>query len=261
MRSSIVLRASTLSAAVFFLASATSSQATSFSDTAFNLADYSSTFYSGTTTPSSNVVQTSNGNPGTAYEANFQYGPAANGIDVLATALNNTFVYDPTVSGAISTLDVSLDRYAFPTRDGVNTGVGSYTLRVLILQGGNLYESSQALFGADAGGIWHTLSTTGLTASSFGLFDASNLNSIDFTTNPNFSSGPITFGFAMRNGGDGTPILQSATGILRGDNFSININSAAVPEPATWAMMIGGFGFAGSAMRRLRRSNKEQAFA
>ncbi|MBS0504308.1 MAG: PEP-CTERM sorting domain-containing protein [Proteobacteria bacterium] len=28
----------------------------------------------------------------------------------------------------------------------------------------------------------------------------------------------------------------------------------AVPEPATWAMMIAGFGFVGAAMRRRRRT-------
>jgi PEP-CTERM motif len=31
-------------------------------------------------------------------------------------------------------------------------------------------------------------------------------------------------------------------------------NTAAVPEPATWAMMLFGFGLVGSAMRRSRRS-------
>jgi hypothetical protein len=29
--------------------------------------------------------------------------------------------------------------------------------------------------------------------------------------------------------------------------------TAAVPEPATWAMMVGGFGLIGSAMRRRQR--------
>jgi hypothetical protein len=33
-------------------------------------------------------------------------------------------------------------------------------------------------------------------------------------------------------------------------NFRINAATAAVPEPATWAMMIGGFGLAGFAARR-----------
>jgi hypothetical protein len=45
-------------------------------------------------------------------------------------------------------------------------------------------------------------------------------------------------------------------------NFVLNNVSAsyvdvgAVPEPATWAMMIGGFGMVGGAMRRRRVSTK-----
>lgn len=51
-----------------------------------------------------------------------------------------------------------------------------------------------------------------------------------------------------------TPLLD------RDDGFklsSITVSEpavAAVPEPASWAMMIGGFGLAGGAMRRSRRS-------
>ena len=36
-------------------------------------------------------------------------------------------------------------------------------------------------------------------------------------------------------------------------NFRINV--AAIPEPATWAMMIGGFGLVGAASRRRARAN------
>lgn len=36
------------------------------------------------------------------------------------------------------------------------------------------------------------------------------------------------------------------------DNFSFQVSNA-VPEPATWAMMIGGFGLVGAAMRRRQR--------
>ena len=34
------------------------------------------------------------------------------------------------------------------------------------------------------------------------------------------------------------------------------LNLPAVPEPATWAMMIGGFGMVGGAMRSARRKRK-----
>jgi len=39
------------------------------------------------------------------------------------------------------------------------------------------------------------------------------------------------------------------------DDFSLSASVAAVPEPATWAMMISGFGLVGCAMRRRPRIN------
>jgi hypothetical protein len=38
-------------------------------------------------------------------------------------------------------------------------------------------------------------------------------------------------------------------------NYALFTVSAAVPEPATWAMMIGGFGMLGAAARRRARSS------
>lgn len=40
-----------------------------------------------------------------------------------------------------------------------------------------------------------------------------------------------------------------------------DLEVSAVPEPATWAMMIGGFGLVGGAMRRRRKSVAKPAFA
>jgi len=40
---------------------------------------------------------------------------------------------------------------------------------------------------------------------------------------------------------------------------SLTLNIGGVPEPATWALMILGFGGAGSAMRRARRDMKSRA--
>lgn len=52
--------------------------------------------------------------------------------------------------------------------------------------------------------------------------------------------------------------LSSGSGALAtlpGGGFGYPSPSAAVPEPATWAMMIGGFGLVGGAMRRRRTQN------
>lgn len=40
-----------------------------------------------------------------------------------------------------------------------------------------------------------------------------------------------------------------------------NLISGPVPEPATWALMIAGFGFIGSALRRMRRQRALKKFA
>jgi hypothetical protein len=49
----------------------------------------------------------------------------------------------------------------------------------------------------------------------------------------------------------------STTSNIRGPSVSLRISPAvAVPEPTSWAMMIGGFGIVGGAMRRRRVSTK-----
>ena len=44
---------------------------------------------------------------------------------------------------------------------------------------------------------------------------------------------------------------QNTSGFLQFDNIVLN-REAAVPEPATWALLIAGFGFVGASLRRRR---------
>ncbi len=46
-----------------------------------------------------------------------------------------------------------------------------------------------------------------------------------------------------------------------GDYIRVLTAAPAVPEPATWAMMIGGFGLVGGAMRRRRKATPKVSFA
>lgn len=84
-----------------------------------------------------------------------------------------------------------------------------------------------------------------------------------FTTGPSFLDGTGTV-FFLVGGGRVDFFNQSSNGLYRVNTFSpgssnfVNASSsavAAVPEPATWAMMLLGFGGIGFAMRRGRKQN------
>jgi hypothetical protein len=231
------------------LSAAGSAHATTFTDSTFNYSDYSSNpftqdYTSGTGTTLTSGQTANGGNPGAAYESVAHIG--VNG-SVLATAVNSSFVYNPGTTGAIGTINALLDRYA-----GGSIAIGSYTLRILVVQDNKLYEAISS-FPGDNGNVWHTLSTTGITANDFGLFSQSDLAGADFTSHPDFSGDPITLGFAMYRAG--TTFEYDTT--LRADNFSLEIS--AVPEPATWAMMT--LGFAGVGFMAYRRKSKQALMA
>jgi hypothetical protein len=96
---------------------------------------------------------------------------------------------------------------------------------------------------------------------------------------PTYANNPLTLSFAGSTIGTTTvttanwtdykssvfkPLTTSGTLVLLGTgttgtgDLDVGIDNVrvvgAVPEPATWAMMIGGFGLIGAAMRRDRRS-------
>ena len=56
--------------------------------------------------------------------------------------------------------------------------------------------------------------------------------------------------------GDQYNIIVTGTALTSGSRVdgSINFTAAAVPEPASWLMMVGGFGLLGAALRRKPRT-------
>lgn len=182
-------------------------------------------------------------------------------------AMNNSFVYDPSVEGAILSIDAALTQKHYLYLDGNSVTPSTpfaYTLRVLAEQDGKLYEASA--FGGTAPGIlgWNYSSLTGLVASDFLLFDRDNPYAPRTQAGLDFTGGLIRFGFEVVPSRvvytDGSPIPQTSysTAFYEVDDFGITLRTGdvvvggGVPEPATWALMIAGFGLAGVALRRRR---------
>ena len=99
----------------------------------------------------------------------------------------------------------------------------------------NVFYSS--LFLGSVGPVSYTGTALPVSASTAGTTGYDTM-SVSFTAT---SAGSIR-GFVGTDSADNIgPIL---------DNFRIDITPGAVPEPATWAMMIAGFGLVGGALRR-----------
>ena len=83
-----------------------------------------------------------------------------------------------------------------------------------------------------------------LTLGGFAIVIATLCSTVASAATTDFSNGP--------EGWTGNGIVSDSVGTPAGDNFTASLG-AAVPEPATWGLMILGFGAIGGAMRVQRR--------
>lgn len=103
-------------------------------------------------------------------------------------------------------------------------------------------------FGSDSIALAGLNSTTGVsTSTSVAGSDPITTRSIFFTAG---NAGSLNFYVGTSSSDNVGPLL---------DGVRLNITPGAVPEPASWALMIGGFAIAGAAMRR--RSAAAVSFA
>jgi hypothetical protein len=186
--------------------------------------------------------QTASGNPGTGLQALTGALTGQDGYSWTAGYIYGGFSYDPAVSGAIAGIDFSLDRAIDFNDGGVPLAGATITARALILQNGAYYMAVSAPV-APTGYV--TITMNGLQASDFGLFDFS-ANTLDMSVHPDFASGAMGLGFAMRGIAAGYPPGDTLTLNGYADNFSMQIN--AVPEPSAGLLL--ALGMAAIALRR-----------
>jgi hypothetical protein len=252
-----------LSALACSIASVTAQAATAVFEDDFNTFNYVLTEYM-TAGYITNVGHHNDGGERSlryAYERN-----GANPTQIRMQALNLTFVYDPTASGTITSIDASImqTHTLYANNAPLNLSNLQNRLRLLAEQNGVLYEAVYDAPGPMGSyGVYSTSAKTGFLASDFLRFDPAIPNGVRTLTGLDFGGSAITFGFEMTPVGviysNGNPYDGNSKWTSNFDNFTVAVNHdtllAGVPEPAQWALLIGGFGMAGAASRRRRRKN------
>ena len=126
----------------------------------------------------------------------------------------------------------------------VSDGNGSGTPLTINFNGS--FASTLTSFSLDIAS--HTFSTLTI----FDKVGATLLSTVITNTAGAFTN-PGVYAFyqtTSSNGIGGFSLSGSAQGNISIDNLTVTTGSGGVPEPATWAMMISGFGMAGAMIRR-----------
>ena len=157
----------------------------------------------------------------------------------------------PAAQAAVTTVDFSFDRL-----DGSSVGHGSFSFDSAL--SGPLTYSDLDSFSLTIGGNSYDLGF--VNSGNFSVYHYFGFNTVAnaFVTQtvsgfPTILAGlknSYNEGFFVRNDPAFTLARAYPGGELYFDNVSIVTSSGAVPEAATWAMMIMGFGLVGASLRR-----------
>jgi hypothetical protein len=204
-----------------------------FTDNTMNLADYSAspTF---TSDPSVSLVDSNPASPLDTLQFTATFSKPGN-PPIYSTALgltNNAFLYDPSIDGAIGSVDASVFKNAITGFTGIGFG---NTFRPTILQDGVYY--SAAIPGATFNGP-NTPGGTGFNLFSQPGLGASAFLAYDFTTgafgtaHPDFDGDPMLFGLTQITTVGST---ETSTFVTQYQDLSFDIHGA--PEPDSLALL------------------------
>jgi hypothetical protein len=188
------------------------------------------------------------GNPDAGLQAKVDFtAPSASG-SILSTVgfVDNLLTYNPATLGPISSINASFDRL-------VTSNVAfsiPLTARLIIQQGGSDYVTAINSPGIDTGGVWHTLTLSGLMASDFLLFNFGT--GVGGSAHPDFAGGQMTFGIGA--------IIATDAGETRIASFdNLGIDVIQTPLPAALPLFATGLGALG--LLGWRRKRKGTTYA
>ncbi|NJC05388.1 hypothetical protein GGQ97_001181 [Sphingomonas kaistensis] len=168
-------------------------------------------------------------------------------VNDLAAGIGLTVINDPRLAGLFSIGATTIQSQSTASSLGGLSATGSTTIEGLVIGGSVLSglninaslfsnpDPNTVLF--DLGGLFIILNEQ--------IMEGDGLTSLGITTNA------IRVGF--NNFALGTGVANGNL-IIGQSRASVTAAVAAVPEPATWAMMLLGFGVIGATFRRRRRS-------
>lgn len=219
-----------ISAALLFVGGAQAD--ITFSDSVFNNADWSVNTVGLVTGGTSTGTQTAGGNPGLGREVTNTLNLLGTIYALHAYGATPATTYQPTISGAVGSVDFTIDARWLSGIGGQGHGIA-----LGAMQGSNLYHAVYDITGST--GLWGTFATFGMTAADF--TELSGGPPIDLSA----GGAPIRFGFVVGNYAPD----QAYTNVVIYDNWSVTVHT--VPAPGAAALLgLGGMMVARGRRRR-----------